>query len=113
MLAHEVRHPRVDLLPLFVRANGRERGRRDLDPEVEIPERARVRGALRPSAKNRPSSSGFCVAEKADLNRGRSAPRDVERQREVAPACPQDGVDLVPMTVETVERPAASLVSRR
>src|SRR5664280_1795622 len=41
-IADEVRDARVDLLPLLVRADGRERRRRHLDPEVQRAERAGV-----------------------------------------------------------------------
>ncbi len=36
VLAHENRHPLVDLVPHLVRADGREGRRRNLDREVEI-----------------------------------------------------------------------------
>ena len=45
VLAYEVGHARVDLLPLLVRADGGERGRRNLDREIELPESAGVHEA--------------------------------------------------------------------
>ncbi len=51
VLADQVRHPGVDLLPLLVRADGGERRGRDLDRQVERAEAARVHErALAPRA---------------------------------------------------------------
>jgi hypothetical protein len=101
VLAHEIGHAGVDLLPLLVRADGRERRRRDLDAEVELAERSRVdEGALASGPDEKPAH----VLERL-LRRGETDALDrparqgfeaLQREGEVAsPLVPRERVDLV------------------
>ena len=101
VLADEVGHPRVDLLPLLVRADGGERRGRDLDRQVERAEAARVHErALAPRAdqeaadlverllrRREPDALDLAAAERLE---------PLEREGEVAAALvAHECVDLV------------------
>ena len=101
MGADELRHPLVDLLPLLVRAHGGERRGRDLDPEVELAEGARVHHRAvpsRPGQEARHLLEGPLGGGEADALEGTPGQRlqPLQGQREVrAPLVAHDGVDLV------------------
>ncbi len=101
VLADQLGHPGVDLLPLLVRADGGERRGRDLDGQVERAEAARVH------ERALASRSGQEAADLVErlLRRREADPLDLaaaqrleplEREGEVAAALVADeGVDLV------------------
>ncbi len=101
VLAHQVRHPGVDLLPLLVGADRGKGGGRDLDPEVELAEGARVDERAIPSRADQESAhllQGLLSRRKPDPLYGASRQRvePFERQGEVAPPLvPHEGVDFV------------------
>ena len=89
VLADELRDARVDLLPLLVRADGRERRGWDLDREVELAERARSRRAC--TRGRRPRGSGPPPRAASAWPRGRCAEPGGRRGARAARATARDG----------------------
>ena len=120
VLAHQLGDARVDLLPLLVRADGRERRGRDLDREVELAEGARVDeralaarrrpGSGRPRRAASASPRGRCAGAA-----GRSAPRAARaRARGASRACRATSAWISStITVRTVGSIAAAAVARQ
>src|SRR5438105_10306458 len=101
MLGDEGRNARIDLVPLLVRADGREGRRRDLDAEVQSAEAARVDQSALAAAANEEAAHGI----ERLLRRGESDPLNgpavqriepLERERQMrATLVARHRVDLI------------------
>jgi hypothetical protein len=101
MAPHQLRHLLVDLLPLFMGADGGERRGRDLDPHVQLAERARVhQAALAARADQEPADLVQRLlrgGERHALDRpARQGLQPLEGKGQMAaPLVAHEGVDLV------------------
>ena len=101
VLADELGHARVDLLPLLMRADGRKRRGRHLDAEIELTERAGVHQNTVPAgADEKPADvlERFLRGRQPDALDRPAGERlePLERQRQVAAALvAHHRVDLV------------------